>query len=111
MERPSFESEPLGDKKNVNLAGVTVVGVGVAVGGVVGAAVGAGVSVTPATWYRFNEMDITSTSDTEKNKSNRKIVQKGKGKLGCVGQEGLTATTTSSGGFTLSRTGVEKFSG
>ena len=42
MERPSFESEPLGDKKNVNLAGVTVVGVGVAVGGVVGAAVGAG---------------------------------------------------------------------
>ena len=48
MERPSFESEPLGDKKNVNLAGVTVVGVGVAVGGVVGAAVGAGVSVVPA---------------------------------------------------------------
>ena len=41
IERPSFESEPLGDKKNVNLAGVTVVGagdgVGVAVGGVVGA--------------------------------------------------------------------------
>ena len=111
IERPSLESEPLGDKKNVNLAGVTVVGVGVAVGvavgGVVGAAVGAGVSVTPATWYRFNEMDITSTSDTEKNKSNRKIVQKGKGKLGCVGQEALTATTTSSEGFTLSRTGVE----
>ena len=53
MERPSLESEPLGDKKNVNLAGVTVVGagdgVGVAVGGVVGAAVWAGVSVVPAT--------------------------------------------------------------
>ena len=47
------------------------------------------------------------TINTEKNKSNRKIVQKGKGKLGCIGQEGLTATTTSSGGFTLSRTGVE----
>ena len=44
MERPSFESEPLGDKKNVNLAGVTVVG---AVDGV-GVAVGAGVSVGPA---------------------------------------------------------------
>ena len=111
MERPSLESEPLGDKKNVNLAGVTVVGagdgVGVAVGRVVGADVGAGVSVVPARRYRFYEMDITSTINTEKNKFNRKIVQKGKGKLGCIGQEGLTATTTSSGGFTLSRTGVE----
>ena len=107
MERPSLESEPLGDKKNVNLAGVTVVGAGVAVDGVVGAAVGAGVSVVPATRYRFYEMDITYTINTEKNKSNRKIVQKGKGKLGCIGHEGLTATTTSSGGFTLSRTGVE----
>ena len=55
-----MESEPLGDKKNVNLAGVTVVGagdgVGVAVGGVVGADVGAGVSVAPATRYRFIEI-------------------------------------------------------
>ena len=58
-----MESEPLGDKKNVNLAGVTVVGagdgVGVAVDAVVGADVGAGVSVAPATRCRFNEMDIT----------------------------------------------------
>ena len=43
-----MESEPLGDKKNVNLAGVTVVGAGDGVGGVVGAAVGTGVSVAPA---------------------------------------------------------------
>ena len=63
IERPSLESEPLGDKKNVNLAGVTVVGAGVAVGvvvgGVVGAAVGAGVSEVPARRCRFNQIDIT----------------------------------------------------
>ena len=61
MERPSFESEPLGDKKNVNLAAVTVVGAGdgVAVGGVVGTAVGAGVSEVPARRCRFNQIDIT----------------------------------------------------
>ena len=78
MERPSLESEPLGDKKNVNLAAVTVVGAGDGVGGVVGADVGIGVSVVPATRYRFYEMDITYTINTEKNKFNRKIVQKGK---------------------------------